>query len=309
MGKSDSYRAGLDIAIIGMTGRFPGANTIEELFHNLGRGKSGISLFTDEELLAYGIPQELLRDPHYVKAKGIIEDAEYFDATFFEYTPTEAQVMDPQMRVLHECAWEALETAGYAPHHYKGLIGVYVGGTPNPLWEAVTFLADDDSALNLYTRSLLNDKDMAMTRISYKLNLRGPSMSFFTACSTSLVAIHTACQALLSGECDMAIAGGVCVSHPQKSGYMYQEGMHLSPDGCCRSFEAGAKGLVISDAIGLVVLKRVEDAVADGDSIDALIIGSAVNNDGNRKVGFTAPSVDGQEEVIRLAQRLSGHRS
>ncbi len=305
MEDKNSYRSGLDIAIIGMTGRFPGAPDIEALLHNLKEGKSGISTFTDEELLEYGISKDLLENPNYVKAKGIIEDAEYFDSQFFEYTPSEAQVMDPQMRVLHECVWEVLETAGYVPQHYEGLVGIYVGGTPNPLWEALTFFADDDVPLNPFTKSLLNDKDLAVTRISYKLNLRGPSMSFFTSCSTSLVAIHTACQALLSGECDIAIAGGVCVSHPQKAGYLYQEGMHLSPDGYCRSFEAGAKGLVISDAVGLVVLKRVEDAIADNDSIDALIIGSAINNDGNRKVGYTAPSVDGQEEVISLAQKLA----
>ncbi len=305
MEDKNSYRSGLDIAIIGMTGRFPGSPNIDAFLQNLKEGRSGISTFTDEELLEYGISKDLLQNPHYVKAKGIIADAEYFDARFFDYTPSEAQVMDPQMRVLHECVWEALETAGYVPQTYEGLIGIYIGGTPNPLWEALTFFADDDGLLNPFTKSLLNDKDLAVTRISYKLNLTGPSISFFTSCSTSLVAIHTACQALLSGECDIAVAGGICISHPQKGGYLYQEGMHLSPDGCCRSFEVGAKGLVISDAVGLVVLKRVEDAIADGDTIDALIIGSAVNNDGNRKVGYTAPSVEGQKEVISLAQKLA----
>ncbi len=301
-----TYRSGLDIAIIGMAGRFPGASSVEQFLALLKEGRQAISFFSDEELAQHGVEQELLQHPDYVKAKGLIEDGEYFDAEFFDYTPTEALIMDPQMRLVHEGVWEALETAGYAPDRFDGLIGLYVGGTPNPLWEALTFLADDQSVLNPFTKSLLNDKDLMATRVAYKLNLRGPSVALFTSCSTSLVTIYIACQALLSGECDIAVAGGVCATYPYKSGYMYQKGMHLSPDGCCRSFDADANGLVISDALGLVVLRRVDDAISAGDTIHALIAGSAINNDGRSKVGFTAPSVIGQAEVIRLAQQVAG---
>lgn len=303
---SSTYRSGLDIAIVGMTGRFPGANSIDQYLTLLQEGRQAISFFSDEELAEHGVEQELIQHPDYVKAKGLIEDGECFDAEFFDYTPTEALIMDPQMRLVHEGVWAALESAGYVPDTFDGMIGLYVGGTPNPLWEALTFLAADQSVLNPFTKSLLNDKDLMATRVAYKLNLRGPSMAFFTSCSTSLVAIHVACQALLSGECDIAVAGGVCATYPYKSGYMYQEGMNLSPNGCCRSFDADADGLVISDALGLVVLRRVDDAIEAGDTIHALIAGSAINNDGRSKVGYTAPSVMGQTEVIRIAQQVAG---
>lgn len=306
MSSTEQYRPGLDVAVIGMSGRFPGANNLDSFLENLKQGKNCISYFTDEELEQYGISKELYQNPNYVKAKGVVENAEYFDSLFFGYTPAEAQVMDPQTRLMHECVWEAMETAGYAPETFEGNVGLYVGGTPNPLWETLTFFSEEHTVLNPFTKSLLNDKDLMATRIAYKLNLRGPSMAIFTSCSTSLVAIHMAAQALLSGECDIAIAGGVCISHPQKAGYLYQVGSHLSPDGMCKSFDADADGLVISDGIGVVVLKRVEEALQDGDTIDAVIIGTAINNDGRNKVGFTAPSADGQEEVIRLAQKIAG---
>jgi len=305
MEKLMDYREGMDVAIIGMVGRFPGAENIDEFYQNLKEGKNTVSYFTKEELIENGIPKEDIEKSNYIKAKGVIETAESFDNKFFGYTPSEAKVMDPQMRLMHECVWQALENAGYSPETFNRLIGVYVGGTPNPLWETLTFLDEENNVLNPFSKSILNDKDLMATRVSYKLNLKGPSMAFFTSCSTSLVAIHTAVQALLNGECDIAVAGGVSATYPNKQGYEYQEGMHLSPDGCCRSFDAKANGLVISDAIGLVVLKRVEDAVDAGDTIDALIIGSAINNDGNRKVGYTAPSVEGQEDVMRIAQSLA----
>lgn len=305
MGNENNYREGLDIAIVGMAGRFPGAGNIEEFYENLKEGKSGISFFDKEELIEYGVPREEVEKPNYVRAKGIIESAEEFDNKFFGYTPVEAKVMDPQTRLMHECVWESLENAGYKFGLDNSLVGVYVGGSPNPMWETLTFLDGDIEELNPFTRSILNNADLMATRVSYKLNLKGPSVSFFTSCSTSLVAIHTAVQSLLSGECDIAVAGGVSAVYPNKQGYEYKEGMHLSPDGCCRSFDAKAKGLVISDAIGLLVLKRVEDAIRDNDTIDALIIGSAINNDGSQKVGYTAPSVDGQEQVIKYAQELA----
>ncbi|MCE5167977.1 HAD-IIIC family phosphatase [Paenibacillus profundus] len=297
---------GSEIAVIGMSGRFPGAKNLREYWDNLRTGKESISFFSDEELLEAGIDAEVLRHPNYVKAKGMLDDIEYFDPEFFDYTPREAEVMDPQFRLLHECSWEALEQAGYDPKAYKGAIGLYTGAAFNSHWFMRAFkgLGTAEESATLET-AMLNLRDYMATLVSYKLNLKGPSFTVQTACSTSLVAVHLACQGLLSGECSMALAGGVSIQLPKKTGYFYQEGMINSPDGHCRAFDEQAAGTVFGDGAGIVVLKPLEDALADGDHIYAVIKGSAINNDGNRKVGYTAPSTSGQVSVIRAAHHVS----
>ncbi len=303
--KAESVETGLEIAVIGMAGRFPGARNIEEFWTNLTEGQESITFFTDEELLEAGVNSELLNHPNYVKAKGLMPGSEDFDSAFFGYSPSKAAKMDPQIRVFHECAWVALEDAGYDPETYDGLIGLYAGISSNFYWQAQNVLGEVSGVSERFANNLLANKDFFSTRISYKLNLKGPSVTMHTACSTSLVTIHQACQALLSAECDLALAGGVSITFPQKSGYMYQPGMILSKDGHCRSFDADASGTIQGDGVGIVVLKPLEDALNDGDNIYAVIKGSAINNDGRRKVGYTAPSVSGQVEVIRAAQRMA----
>jgi len=307
MNSSDEFEHLGKVAIIGMVGRFPGANDIEEFWQNLRDGVESVSVFTDEELRASGVDSAVLSDPNYVKAGAVLEDVELFDASFFGFSPRGAEILDPQHRVFLECAWEALESAGYDSETYEGLIGVYAGVGMN------TYLLN-----NLYpNRSLVesvgnyqimisNDKDYVPTRVSYLLNLKGPSVNVQSACSTSLVAVHVACQSLLNGECDMALAGGTTIYCPQKAGYLYREGMIRSPDGHCRAFDARAQGMVAGSGVGIVVLKRLADALADGDYIHAVIRGSAINNDGSLKVGYTAPSVDGQAAVIAEALAIAG---
>lgn len=298
---------GLEIAVIGMTGRFPGAKTIDEFWQNLRNGVESIRFFSDAELRESGIDAATLADPHYVKAAPTLEDVDLFDAVFFGYNPKEAEAMDPQQRIFLECAWEALERAGYAADTYPGAIGVYAGVSMSSymlnLFSNRHFMQAADKSQFLI--ALGNDKDFLATRVSYKLNLSGPSFVVQTACSTSLVALHLACQGLLGGECDMALAGGVSVRVPQKSGYFHVEGGILSPDGHCRAFDARAQGTLFGSGVGIVVLKRLEDALADGDSILAVVKGTAINNDGALKVGYTAPSVDGQARVIRAAQAVA----
>ena len=297
---------GLEIAVIGMSGRFPGARNIHEFWDNLKDGVESISFFSTEELKEFGSNEELLEDPWYVKAKGILEDIEYFDSFFFDYTAREAELMDPQIRIFHECAWEALEDAGYDAESYDGLIGLYAGAAHNHYWEGLAKFSGKSDELGQWTAYQLVDKDYLTMRISYKLNLIGPSFSMYTACSTSLVAIHLACQAILNGECDMALAGGITVMLPNEVGYLYQEGMIMSPDGHCRAFDAVGKGTMVGNGAGIVVLKRLEDTITDRDYLYAVIRGSAINNDGIRKSGFTAPSVEGQVEAVRAAQQM-GH--
>ncbi|WP_068774981.1 SDR family NAD(P)-dependent oxidoreductase [Paenibacillus sp. FJAT-26967] len=294
---------GLEIAVIGMAGRFPGAKNLAEFWENLRAGKESVTFFTDEELQKAGIAPEMLKHSQYVKAKAQIEDVESFDAPFFDYTPREAELIDPQFRLFHECAWEALENAGHPPESEDQLIGVYAGASPNTYWVASQVMNAAHASDHFQILQLNNPS--FTTRISYKLNLKGPSVSVQTACSTSLVSIHLACQGLLAGECDLALAGGVSVNLPRTTGYLYQEGMIQSPDGHCRPFDEGASGTLFGDGIGIVVLKRLADAVRDGDEIHAVIKGSAVNNDGSRKVGYTAPSTNGQVEVVRAAHQMA----
>jgi acyl transferase domain-containing protein len=287
------------IAIVGIGARFPGAANADEFWRNLRDGVESITFFTAEELAAAGIDRELLRDPRYVRAKGVLAAAEMFDPAFFGFTPREAEFMDPQHRVFLECAWEACEDAGYDPQRLAGRAGVFAGAGDSaylifnllPHGELMAKMGDLQAVL-------LNDRDFLATRVSYKLDLKGPSVTVQTACSTSLVAVHAACQSLLAGECDFALAGGVSIGVPLVSGYPFQEGGVMSPDGHCRAFDAGAAGSVLGNGCGVVALKRLADALADGDPVYAVVLGSAVNNDGAGKVGFTAPSVLGQAEAI-----------
>ncbi|NET55353.1 MAG: SDR family oxidoreductase [Symploca sp. SIO2E6] len=299
------------IAIIGMAGRFPGAKTIDEFWQNLRNGVESISVFSDEELLSSGVEPSQLNDPNYVKAAPILSDVEEFDAFFFGYSAREAQTIDPQQRIFLESAWSALENAGYNPTISDYSIGVYGGAAPttyliNNIHHNQGFsagrLVDSDRGMQVY---LGNSTDNLTTRVAYKLNLTGPALNIQTACSTGLVAIHAACQSLLNGECEIALAGGVSVWIPQKTGYLYQEGLMLSPDGHCRAFDAKAQGTVFGDGVGIVVLKMLEEALADGDCIHAVIKGSAVNNDGHLKVSYSAPSVDGQAAAIYQAQEVA----
>jgi acyl transferase domain-containing protein len=295
------------VAIVGLAARFPGARDAGELWRNLRDSVESISFFTDEELVAAGVDPALLADPRYVRAKGCLADADLFDAAFFGFTPREAEAMDPQHRVFLECAWEALEDAGCDPQRTAGRVGVWAGsGTSSYLISNLLSNRERLEALGALQVMLLNDRDFLATRASYELDLKGPSVSVQTACSTSLVAVHLACQSLLGGECDLALAGGVSISSPLRTGYLYQEGSVMSPDGHCRAFDAGAAGSVEGNGCGVVVLKRLADALADGDRVYAVIRGSAVNNDGAAKMGFTAPSVEGQAEVISESLLMAG---
>ncbi len=295
-----------DIAIIGLACRFPKAESAEKFWQNLRDGVEGIHHFSDDELLAMGVDPALLEQPNYVKANGVLDNADLFDAQFFGYTPREAEIIDPQQRIFLECAQHALDDAAIDPQRYTGLIGVYGGASLNSY--LLNNLASNPARLALLTPFeivMSSDKDFLTTRASYKLNLTGPSFTVQTACSTSLVATHLAMQALLNGECDVALAGGVSVSVPQNGGYLHQAGMIFSADGHCRAFDADATGTVNGNGVGIVVLKRLEEAWADGDHIYAVIKGSAINNDGATKVGYTAPSIEGQTAVIQEAQAIA----
>ena len=300
--KSDELMEG--IAIVGMAGHFPGATNIQSFWQNLKDGVESLSLFTDEELIAAGVSPELVNDSNYVKVGGILEDIDLFDAAFFDLNPKEVEVTDPQHRLFLECAWEALENAGYDSTKCESRIGVYAGASLN---NYLSFDLNNDQlgSGKSYQKMIGNDKGFLSTRVSYKLNLTGPSITVQTACSTSLVATTLAYQSLQNYQCDMALAGGVSIRLPQKTGYFYEPGGPLSPDGHCHAFDAKAEGTTIGNGVGVVVLKRVQDAIADGDCIYAVIKGAAINNDGSTKVGYTAPSVDGQAEAIAEAIMLA----
>jgi acyl transferase domain-containing protein/acyl carrier protein len=298
------------VAVVGMAARFPGAPDVETFWDNLRNGVESIAFFTDDELRASGISSAALEDPNYVKATATIPDIDLFDAEYFNYSPKEAEFIDPQQRVFLECALHALESAGCDPTTYPGSIGVFAGTAINTYQISLMTAYQREVRSSGALRALFihgNDKDHLTTRTSYKLNLRGPSMAVQTACSTSLVAVHVACQNVLSGECDMALAGGVSVMRTlSKGGYYFVEGGIQSPDGHCRPFDARARGTIFGDGVGVVVLKRLEQALADRDTIHAVIRGSAINNDGSDKVGYTAPSVNGQAAVIAEALAVAG---
>ncbi|MET0645321.1 MAG: polyketide synthase, partial [Pyrinomonadaceae bacterium] len=295
-----------EVAVIGMAGRFPGAKNLEEFWRNLKNGVESVTFFTPEELRSDGADAEELADPNYVPAKAVLEDVELFDASYFDYNPREAEMLDPQHRVLLECAVEAFEDAGYDPERFPGRISVYAGVSAGSYLTAnLASRADLIERVGAYQVDIGNHGEFVPTTISFKLNLKGPSINVQTACSTSLVAVHAACQSLLNGESDMALAGGGSITFPHKEGYLYQEEGIMSPDGHCRAFDAAARGTVGGEGAGLVVLKRLSDARADGDTIHAVIKGSAVNNDGSQKVGYMAPSVDGQAQAIAEALAIA----
>jgi acyl transferase domain-containing protein len=293
-------RNGLEIAVIGMAGRFPKARDLEQFWRNLREGVECIT-FSSAQELAGTVPPSVLSNPNYVAALGRLEGYDLFDASFFDISPREAEILDPQQRLLLELGWEALERAGYAGTNRA--VGVFVG-IGQSTYLVYNLLAHPEliSSIGPFGLMLANEKDFAATRLAYKLGLEGPSLTVQTACSTSLVATHLACQSLLAGECEVALAGGAAVQASQTGGYLYQEGGILSRDGHTRAFAAGATGTVAGQGGGIVVLKLLEDAVSDGDHIHAVIRGSAINNDGSQRPGFTAPRRDGQARVIRAAQ-------
>ena len=296
------------IAVIGMSGRFPGAAGIEGFWDNLCTGVEATRSFSDEELLSAGVDPDLLQKPSYVKAGVVLDGVELFDARFFGFTPREAELRaDPQHRIFLECAWEALEDAGYDADRNGSQVGVFAGaGLNHYLTSIIVSKPEAFTSLNGLQRMITTDKDYLATRVSYKLNLKGPSITVQTACSTSLVAVHLACQSLLNGECDMALAGGVSLRIPQITGYLYEKGSILSPDGHCRAFDAGAQGMVVGSGAGVVVLKRLGDALADEDSIRAVIRSSCINNDGADKIGYASPSVHGQARRVADSTRIGG---
>ncbi|WP_327070808.1 SDR family NAD(P)-dependent oxidoreductase [Kitasatospora sp. NBC_01302] len=296
-----------DVAIIGMSGRFPGADDLDSFWRLLSEGREGITRFSREELAAAGVPARLLDDPGYVPAHGVLPDVDLFDTGYFEFTPAEAEFTDPQHRILLTAGHAALEHAGYDPARYDGLISVWAGAAINTyLQQQVLPNVDQTTTSNHFAVMVGNDKDFLATRLSYKLDLKGPSYTVQTACSTSLVAIHLACQGLINGECDMALAGGVTVKLPQTKGYLYEEGAILSEDGHVRTFDAEASGTVLGNGVGVLVLKLLSDAIADRDTVHAVIKGTATNNDGSGKVSFAAPGAAGQTAVIREAHAVSG---
>jgi acyl transferase domain-containing protein len=290
------------IALIGLAGRFPGSQDVETFWQHLLDGQKAIRFFTDEELLAAGVDPETLAQPNYIKAGAVLEDGDMFDAPFFKFSPREAEITDPQHRVFLECAWAALEDAGYDPETYPDLIGIFAGSALSTYLLNNLYPNDEMMRLVGGMQAVIgNDKDSLASLVSYKLNLRGPAIAVQTFCSTSLVATHLACQSLLNYECDIALAGGVALSSPQVAGYFYEEGGILSPDGECRTFDAQGRGSVMGNGVGIVALKRLEEALQDGDQIYAVLLGSAINYDGSVRVSYTAPGLGGQTEVIAQA--------
>jgi len=299
-----TQESGLDVAVIGLAGRFPGARSIDDFWDNLQVGRETITFFSDTDVLDDGIDPQIQGDPLYVKAAPLLEDYDRFDARLFAYSPREARTMDPQHRVLLECGWTALEHAGYDPMKIDAPIGVFVGAAMNT-YLLFSGLLPEFSREYLLTL-ISNDKDFLATRLSYKLNLRGPSVTVQTACSTSLVALHLACQSLLNDECDLALAGAVSVRVPHRAGYLHRPGSVFSPDGHCRAFDAAASGTIFGSGVGVVVLKRLSEALRAGDCIHAVVKGTAINNDGSAKVEFTAPSVHSQSEAMVEALAHAG---
>ena len=296
----------LGIAIVGMAGRFPGAPSVDALWRLLCEGREGIRDLTDDELRAAG-SGGWLDDPRLVRRAADLAGADLFDAGLFGFTPREAEITDPQFRVFLEDAWTALEDAGRHGTSARERTGVFAGASPETYYlNNVLPSARGARAVGDFQASIGNQRDYLATQLSYRLDLRGPSLTVQTACSTSLVAVHLACQSLLARECDLALAGGVSVGVPQTSGYLHEEGGIASPDGRCRAFDASASGCVKGNGSGVVVLRRLEDALRDGDPIRAVILGSAMNNDGAAKVGFTAPSEEGQAAVIDEALAAAG---
>ncbi|MDB5139424.1 MAG: ppsE [Mucilaginibacter sp.] len=304
--KNKTNTGNREVAIIGMSGRFPSANTIEEFWNLLTEGKEAISFFTNNELDP-SISSDLKNDPAYVKARGLIDKADEFDAEFFGFNPRSAELMDPQQRIFLEIAWEVLESSGYLPHKYAGAVGVFAGCGYNTYFTN-NVLAHPDlvEKTGQFNTRLLNEKDYIATRTAYQLNLKGPAVAVYSACSTSLLAIAQAVSSIRDGQCEIALAGAASITSPLKSGHLYEEGSIMSKDGHCRPFDAAATGTVFSDGAGVVLLKNLEDAKRDGDTIYAVIKGIGINNDGADKSSFGGPSAQGQAGVITMAMQDAG---
>ncbi|MEO6830228.1 MAG: polyketide synthase, partial [Acidobacteriaceae bacterium] len=307
MTQSTNEHRSAGIAIVGMAGRFPGASTVGQFWRNLVEGVESVAFASPDELSNAGVDPALTGHRDYIPASSTVHQPEFFDAAFFGFSAREAEIIDPQQRVFLECAWEALEDAACDPGAYPGAIGVFAGTGMNT-YALVNLFSNPEliESVGAYQLMVGNDKDFLCSRVSYKLNLRGPSMAVQTACSTSLVAVQMAFESLLRHECDMALAGGVSIALPQPLGYLYAPGMIYSRDGHCRAFDAAASGIVPGAGAGVVALKRLEDAVADGNPIYAVLRGAAINNDGSAKVGYSAPSVEGQAAVIRKSMQMAG---
>lgn len=296
---------GLEVAIIGMSCRFPGADSIGEYWDNLTKGVESVSFFSEEEKMKFN--ENLTSHSRYVNAKGgIINEPYGFDEKLFGYTPNEARLMDPQIRIMHELVWAAMEDAAYSGEDFPGRIGLFASAGQNSLWEIKAFHSKLTDSISAFASSHISQKDYIASLIAYKLNLKGPVVFLSTACSSSLVAVHLAVRALLGGECDMALAGGISVQERQSNGYIHEENMVLSSDGHCRAFDASADGTIYGQGGGVVMLKLLDAAIRDKDNILAVIKGTAVNNDGSQKIGFTAPGLLGQEAVIREALSMAG---
>jgi len=294
---------GFEIAIIGLSLNFPGANNVDEFWDLLKNGREGITFLSKEEMLEMGINPDSEENKNFVGAGAFIENKEFFDSAFFRYTPDEARAMDPQIRLFHECVWHALEDGGIVPDNEDLLIGLFSGSANSFNWQVNNKL--EKFSLDDFTANTLGQNNSISSLIAYKLNLKGPVEYIHTACSTSLVAVHRACQSLNAGECDVAVAGATSMNTTSAKGYSYKEGGFLSPDGKCRSFDRDANGTIGGEGCGAIVLKRLEDAILDKDNIYAIIKGSSINNDGSRKVGYVAPSVKGQLDVIRMALNVA----
>lgn len=301
--KKNGKKTGLEIAIVGMSGKFPKANSISELWEAIMNGDELIEFADKDQFEALGIDEETYTQENFVNAFGSFSEEEYFDAPFFKYQPAEASLMDPQIRVFHEVVWAALEDAGVIPE--KEIVGLYAGANDNITWKGYNTFVKKNLMVSRYMASLLCDKDRLSTLISYKLNLKGPSIFIRSGCSTSLVGVHMGCRALLMGECNVAVAGGVTINSNKTLGYFKAENMIFSSDGHTKTFDASSDGTIFSNGAGAVVLKRLDKAIKDKDHIYAVINGSAINNDGNRKIGYTAPSIEGQFNCIQKALKSS----
>lgn len=298
-------KTGLELAVIGVSGKFPQASNIEEFWEKIASDQELLTKLDKEELSEIGIGEEYVESNNFIASIGKLDKPEFFDAAFFGLSHAEAEVMDPQIRVMLECAYEALQDAGYDPFSYPGYIGVYTGASAHEMWEAKTVFSGKEAQLGQFETEFLKNKDFISSHISYRLNLKGPSISTFTACSTSLNNVHLACQSVLNGECDIALAGGVSINLVDSFGYEYQDGMILAKDGKCKPFDKDSSGTISSDGAGIVAIKTLEAAIRDGDQIYATILATCSNNDGNNKIGYTAPSLSGQVELMNAAFQLA----
>ena len=304
MSKQNPRPNGLEIAIIGISCNFPESPDYRSYWNNIKMGRNLIKTFTDEELLEQGIPEKILSNPLYVKSEAVLSGKNMFDQGFFGYTINEASLMDPQIRLFHQTVWSSLEDAGYASKTDKLKIGLFAGASSNDPWKFYTYKRRQLENIDPFFAEIITKRNFLSTLVSYKLNLRGPSIFVDTACSSSLVAVHQACISLLTRECSIAIAGGISLKSQLEKGYLYKEGMVRSRDGQCRAFDDSASGTAVGEGTAVVVLKKLNQAIEDRDHIYAIIKGSSVNNDGSNKVGFTAPSVKGQKDCIKRAYEI-----